>query len=169
LPGLLADKYDIILSSMNDTPDRRKKIDFVDYMSFGQVIIVKSGNQQNIQTTNDLKGKTVGVQLATTSDDALKKLGDVKVKEYNTFPEAFQDLANDRLDAVVVDEVVGRYYLNLQPDKYKMAGQPFASEPVGVGIRKDESALAQQIQDALTQMKSDGTYDKIYSYWFGTK
>jgi ABC-type amino acid transport substrate-binding protein len=169
LPGLTSKKYDMILSSMNDTAERRQKIDFVDYMSFGQVIIVKSGNKGNVQAMSDLKGKSVGVQIATTSDDALKQMGGVTVKEYNTFPEAFQDLANNRLDAVVVDEVVGRYYLNLQPSKYQMAGQPFSSEPVGIGIRKDETQLEKDINDAITKMKSDGTYDKIYSYWFGAK
>ncbi len=169
LPGLLTNKYDIILSSMNDTTGRRQKIDFVDYMNFGQVIIVKSGSKDNIQTMTDLKGKTVGVQIATTSDDALKKMGGVTVKEYNTFPEAFQDLANNRLAAVVVDEVVGRYYLNLRPGSYQMAGQPFESEPVGIGIRKDETQLEKGIQGAIAQMKSDGTYDKIFSYWFGAK
>lgn len=165
--GLLSKKYDVIISSMNDTPDRRQKIDFIDYMNFGQAIVVKKGKQGNIQTINDLKGKNVGVEISTTSEDALKKEGGVNIKEYNSFPDAFQDLANDRLDAAVVDEVVARYYINLQPDKYQMAGQPFQSEPVGIGIRKDETQLEKDLKDALDKIKADGTYDKIYTYWFG--
>jgi ABC-type amino acid transport substrate-binding protein len=138
-------------------------------MSFGQAIIVKAGSQSKIQNIGDLKGKNVGVEIATTSEDALKKEGGVNIKEYNSFPEAFQDLANGRLDATAVDEVVGRYYLNLQPGKYQMAGKPFDSEPVGIGIRKDETQLEKSIKSAITKMKGDGTYDKIYHYWFGSK
>ncbi|MCL6517812.1 basic amino acid ABC transporter substrate-binding protein [Alicyclobacillus sp.] len=165
--GLLSDKYDIIISTMNDTPERRQKIDFIDYMNFGQAIVVKKGSTENIQSLADLKGKNVGVEISTTSEDALKKEGGINIKEYNSFPDAFQDLANGRLDAAVVDEVVARYYINLQPDKYQMAGKPFDAEPVGIGIRKDETQLEKDLKSALDKIKADGTYDKIYTYWFG--
>ncbi|WP_051322137.1 basic amino acid ABC transporter substrate-binding protein [Alicyclobacillus contaminans] len=169
IAGLTSDKYDIIISSMNDTAERRKQIDFVDYGSWGQAIVVKKNSTANIQSLKDLEGKTVGVQIATTSDDLLSKDKAITVKRYNTFPDAFQDLANGRLDAAVVDEAVARYYVNLQPDNYKIVGQTLDSLPVGIGIRKDEQSLEKSLQDALNQMKADGTYDKIYTYWFGQK
>ncbi len=167
--GLQDKKYDIVISSVNDTPERRQKMLFVDYANMGQIILVKSDSTANIKTIDDLKGKNVGVQINTTSEDALKQAGGINIKRYNTFPEALLDLGNGRLDACLVDEPVGRYYLSQDPDKYKMAGNPFLSEPVGIALRKDETDLAQAIQQALEKMKSDGTYDKIYNYWFGTK
>jgi ABC-type amino acid transport substrate-binding protein len=167
--GLQNKKYDLIISSVNDTPERRQTMTFVDYANMGQVILVKADSTANIKTIDDLKGKNVGVQINTTSEDALKQAGGINIKRYNTFPEALLDLGNGRLDAVVVDEPVGRYYLAQDKDKYKMAGDPFMSEPVGIVLRKDETELAQAIQQALEKMKSDGTYDKIYNYWFGTK
>ncbi|CAM3852009.1 basic amino acid ABC transporter substrate-binding protein [Alicyclobacillus pomorum] len=169
IPGLTSDKYDLIISSMNDTEERRKTIDFVDYGNWGQAIVVKADSNDSIHTINDLKGKTVGVQIATTSDEALKKEGGVTIKEYNTFPDAFQDLANGRLDAAVVDESVARYYVNIQSGKYKIVGQTFMSLPVGIGLRKDETQLESDIKKALNEMKADGTYNKIYAYWFGSK
>lgn len=167
--GLSSKRYDAIISSMNDTADRRKTMQIVDYANLGQVIVVKADSTSNFQKIDDLKGKTAGVQISTTSEDALKHVGGITIKEYNTFPDALQDLANGRLDAVVVDESVGRYYVNRQPDKYKISGQSFMSEPVGVGLRQDETDLAAAMQKAFDQMKADGTYDKIYAYWFGNK
>ncbi len=111
----------------------------------------------------------MGYKIATTSDEALKKEGGVTIKEYNTFPDAFQDLANGRLDAAVVDESVARYYVNIQSGKYKIVGQTFMSLPVGIGLRKDETQLESDIKKALNEMKADGTYNKIYAYWFGSK
>jgi ABC-type amino acid transport substrate-binding protein len=169
IAGLNAKKYDGIISSMNITPERQKQIQFVEYTSFGQVIIQPSNAKESVSTLSDLKGKTVGVQLGTTSEDAVKKEGGITIKEYNTFPDAFQDLSAGRIAAAVVDQPVGLYYVAKQPDNYHVAGSAFDSEPVGIGLRKDENDLAGQIQEALTKMKQDGTYDKIYEYWFGTK
>ncbi|MCL6452737.1 MAG: transporter substrate-binding domain-containing protein [Alicyclobacillus sp.] len=168
IPGLTANKYDAILSTMNITPDREKQINFVPYGNFGQVIVVRSNHGGNIQSLADLKGKTVGVQIGTTSEDALKQEGGVNIKEYNTFPDAFQDLANGRLDAVVVDESVGRYYVAKAPTEFAVVGKAFQTEPVGIGLRKDETQLQQQLTQALQTLKKNGTYDKIYQYWFGT-
>lgn len=169
IPGLQAKQYDMIMSSMNVTPDRQKQIQFVSYGNFGQVIVVGANSKANIQSISDLKGKKVGVQIGTTSEDALKQEGGITIKEYNTFPDAFQDLANGRVDAVVVDESVGRYYMATSPNAFKVVGQPFQSEPVGIGIGKDDTQLDQQVQQAINTLKQNGTYDKIYQYWFGTK
>jgi ABC-type amino acid transport substrate-binding protein len=169
IAGLNAKKYDGIISSMNITPDRQQQIQFVQYTSFGQVIIQPSNAKDSVSTLADLKGKTAGVQLGTTSEDAIKKEGGITIKEYNTFPDAFQDLSAGRIAAAVVDQPVGLYYVAKQPDNYHVAGDAFDSEPVGIGLRKDENDLAGQIQQAITKMKQDGTYDKIYEYWFGTK
>lgn len=167
IPGLQANKYDAIISFMNVTPDREKQIQFVSYGNFGQVIVTKANSNENITSLADLKGKKVGVQIGTTSEDAVKQVGGVNIKEYNTFPDAFNDLANGRTDAVVVDESVGRYYMSMAPSKFKVVGQSFQTEPVGIGMRKNETKLDSQIQQAINTLKQNGTYNKIYQYWFG--
>ncbi len=167
IPGLQANKYDAIISFMNVTPQREKQIQFIPYGTFGQVIVTKANSTENIKTINDLKGKKVGVQIGTTSEDALKTVGGVNIKEYNTFPDALNDLANGRINAVVVDESVGRYYMTKDPGVFKIAGKPFLSEPVGIGLRKNETKLAKQLTQALNTIEKNGTYNKIYTYWFG--
>jgi ABC-type amino acid transport substrate-binding protein len=167
IPGLQANKYDAIISFMNVTPERAKQIQFIPYGSFGQVIVTKANSTENITTINDLKGKKVGVQIGTTSEDAVKTVGGAIIKEYNTFPDALNDLANGRIDAVVVDESVGRYYMTKDPGVFKISGQPFLSEPVGIGLRKNDTQLDQQLQQAFSTLQKNGTYNKIYTYWFG--
>src|SRR5581483_8924161 len=66
IPGLNAHRWDIVLSSMNVTPDRAKLVNFVKYMNVGQSILVRAGNPLHIQTLADLSGKKVAVQNATT-------------------------------------------------------------------------------------------------------
>src|SRR5207237_1176146 len=74
IAALLADKCDAIISGMNDNADRRKQVDFVDYLSVGQSVMVQKGNPAHIRSLNDLSGKTVGVEVGTTNFKFLKRL-----------------------------------------------------------------------------------------------
>jgi polar amino acid transport system substrate-binding protein len=77
------------------------------------------------------------------------------------------DLKVGRLDAVVVDEVVGRYYLSKKPGEYDILEDNFGTEEYGVGVRKDNQALLAKLQAAMDQMKKDGAAAKISTQWFG--
>ncbi|MBX5476338.1 MAG: basic amino acid ABC transporter substrate-binding protein [Clostridia bacterium] len=169
IPGLVTGKYDAILSSMNDTEERRQQVDFIDYISMGQVIVVKAGNPKNIQSLDDLKGKTIAVQTGTTNADVAKDIEGTNVKLFDTFTDALLAVSNGQADASILDEPVARYYGKTAPDRYVVVGQPFNEAPMGIAIRKNQPNLKKAIEDALNKLKSDGTYDKIYADWFGTK
>ena len=77
------------------------------------------------------------------------------------------DLSAGRLDAVVVDEVVGRYYTAKKPDEYRILQDNFGVEEYGVGLRKDDTALLAALQGALDNMKRDGAAARISTQWFG--
>ena len=64
----------MILSAMNVTEERKKKVDFVEYFGVGQIVAVKAGNPLNIQSVEDLEGKTVGVQLGSTGETAVNSI-----------------------------------------------------------------------------------------------
>ena len=74
IPGLDAKRFDIVLSSMNVTDERKKKVDFVEYFGVGQILAVKTGNPLNINSVDDLKGKIVGVQLGSTGETAANSM-----------------------------------------------------------------------------------------------
>ena len=71
IPALEGKKCDAIISGMNDTPARRKQVDFTDYLSVGQSFMVKKGNPEHITNIASLAGKTVSVEVGTTNADYL--------------------------------------------------------------------------------------------------
>ena len=87
--------------------------------------------------------------------------------EFSTNNEAFSDLESGRSDAMVVDEVLARFYMKQNgQEKYKVLDEDFGDEEYGIGLRKDDTELLKKVDSALDEMKSDGTYDEIYQKWF---
>jgi polar amino acid transport system substrate-binding protein len=169
LPGLDAKRYDIIMSSMNITDERKQKVDFVEYMKLGQVVAVKSGNPEKIQSKEDLSGKIVGVQLGSTSESAAKEIKGIKeLKTYNGYTDVFNDLGLGRLQGVIVAEAVGRYYKTSKPDAFDVVGSTFQSLPVGIAVRKGDDELEAALQKAIATVKDNGAYAEVSKKWFGT-
>ncbi|MGC9325171.1 MAG: amino acid ABC transporter substrate-binding protein [Desulfomonilia bacterium] len=168
--SLKTKKFDIIWSGMSITPDREKEIAFTKpYIMEKQVMVVK-GDNKKITSLKDVTADTVvGVQLGSTSEEALDKLNiDFKeIKKYDNNTSAFMDLKIGRIDALAVDELVGRYYLSTRPGEYAVLPEALTSEPIGIGIRKEDVALKDMIQKTLDEMFADGTMKKISIKWFG--
>ncbi len=162
---------DVIWNGLSITPDRQEKMLFTNpYMENRQVIIVMKDS--SIKTKADLKEKVIGLQADSSSLDALKKdeatFDSIKeVVQYNNNNEALMDLPTGRIDAVVVDEIVGRFYIGIKKQEFKVLDESFGSEEYGVGLRKEDAALLLQLQKALDEMKEDGTAKDISIKWFG--
>lgn len=165
--ALNSKKFDIIWSGMSMTADRAKQVDFSPaYLNEAQVVVVKA-NDDSVKTQDDLKGKIVGTQLGSTSEEAANKIEGLKeLKKYSKFTEAFLDLANNRTQAIVVDELVGRYYMTKRPNEFKVAF-PLVKEPIGIAFRKEDKALREALVKVLEEMKQDGTMAQISKKWFG--
>ncbi len=169
---LTSKRVDMLWNGLTITDKRKEKIAFSKpYMENRQVIIVK-GNSP-IKTKTDLSGKNIATQDGSTSVDAIEKdqktLKSFKeLKKYGDFVAALMELDNGRVDAVVIDEVVGRYYTAKKPGQYKVLNEHFGSEEYGVGLRKEDTALLQNLQKTLDEMNKDGTSAKISNTWFGS-
>jgi polar amino acid transport system substrate-binding protein len=170
IPALLAKKCDLIISGMNDTPDRQKQVDFVDYLKVGQGLLVKAGNPKGIKTLDDLSGNAVAVQLGTTNKAAL----DAKNKElvaagkpkidiltFQKDTDAFQQLNLGRVDAYSGDSPVCAYYASKNTGKFEVGGTPIDPIPIGIAIRKEDADLKTAVQAAIDAMYSDGTMKAI--------
>ncbi len=164
---------DMIWNGYSITESRKEKVLFSDsYLTNKQIIVVLSDS--TIETKKDLAGKSVAVQKQSSALEALKsdeelyaKLSGGNAIEFDTNNEALQDLEIGRVDAVVADEVLARYYINLKgEDKFRVLNDDFGSEEYAIGLRKDAYELKEAIDNALSTLKSNGKYDEIYDKWF---
>lgn len=167
IPGLLARKYDAIMSSMSITEERAKKVLFSEgyYNTPSGWFAPKSGISAISKDT--LKGKKIGVQRGTIQDGhATDNYGDVaEIKRYTTADDLVLDLKGGRTDIVLVDFPVGESTI-LKDDKYNAVGQIQIGDGVGVAFRKRDTELAEKFNQALSKLKADGTYDTIMKKYF---
>lgn len=164
-------RVDVLWNGLTITEERKKNIAFTaPYMENHQIIIVTIASP--IQTKADLRSKTVGAQEGSSAVGAIEKEAEVarSFKELKTFGDnitALMDLGTGRLDAVVVDEVVGRYYVAKRSSEFRVLDEHFGTEEYGVGTRLEDTELLKQLDETLTSMKQDGTAARISAQWFG--
>jgi polar amino acid transport system substrate-binding protein len=139
IPALLGNKCNLIISGMNDTPERAKKVDFVDYLKVGQGLLVPAGNPKGIKTLEDLSGKAVAVQLGTTNKDALDVASKalvaagkpkIDILTFQKDTDAFQQLNLGRVDAYSGDSPVCAYYASKNTGKFEVGGNPIQPIPI---------------------------------------
>lgn len=171
---LEAGNIDLIWNGYTITPEREEKVLFSEpYMENSQMIVVPADS--DIQSKEDLKGKVVAAQQSSSAVDAINNddssfpqdFANGEVVQYPSNNDVFNDLINGRADAIVVDETMGRYYMSLNEDfDYRVLEDNFGEEYYAVGMRKDDTDFKKEFDQALQEMKDDGTYDEIYGKWF---
>lgn len=168
--SLKAEKFDCIISSVSINEERLKEFEFTKpYIANAQVIIVGTKND-GIKSEKDLKDKNVGVQVGTTADESAEKFmkeTPFELKKYEQIIQPFADLKVGRLDAIIVDEVVAKYYVVTDKESFKVTGGRLTNEPIGICFKKGNTELRDQVQKAIDDLKADGTLKKISEQWFG--
>lgn len=164
-------RVDILWNGLTITEKRKENIAFTKpYMENHQIIIVNTNSI--VKTKSDLAGKVVGTQDGSSSVEAIEAEPNVmksfkELKKFGDNVAALMDLKAGRLDAVVVDEVVGRYYIAKKPGEYVVLSDHFGAEEYGVGMRKDDKELLEKLQKALDDMKKEGISAQVSQKWFG--
>lgn len=167
LAGVSQCQYDMAVSSITITDDRKKTILFSDpYYLAGQIVAVRKNND-SISSKDDLSGKTVGGQIGTTGIIEANKIPGAKVKTFDEVGFAFQDLMNGQLDAVIADYPVAQGYVLKNRDTLKTVGPIFTDEYYGIAICKKNAYLVPKINAALKALKDDGFLDRLDQKWIG--
>lgn len=166
--GLASGEYDIVISSVTITDDRKKSMDFSNpYLNAGQVLVVRS-DYNGGETLDAFGGKSVGAQIGTTGAMEMNKYSDIMKKTYDEIGLAIADLANGRIDAVVCDTPIAANYA-LQNDKYKnnlkIVGKPFTDEYFGIAVKKGNTEVLEMINSALEKVKESGKIEEFESKW----
>ena len=162
---------DMVVSAVTITTERRQTMDFSEpYFDAQQLIAVKESSK--IAKFADLKKLKVGVQTGTTGDEAVTKLmgkTSTNIKRFESTPLALKELESGGVDAVVADNgVIIHYVANNPGGKFKtVADKEFVPEQYGVALKKGNSELLGKINKGLADIKADGTYDAIFTKYFG--
>jgi polar amino acid transport system substrate-binding protein len=178
IPALYAKKFDCIVSAMTITKERADKVLFsMPYADASNVILLRA-DEERIKTADDLSGKIIGVQLGSAAAGIIKvfeaklkaggKSGYSDVKQYEHYPEAYQDLLNKRVDAVVNSRSTMMVVMRDAPGKFKMlAGVSDITAYFGMAFRKEDVALRDFFDTQLAALKQDGSLAKLQEKWFG--
>lgn len=162
---------DVIWNGFTANDERREQVNFTEpYLANKQILVVQ--NDSEIENKSDLEGKILGLQSGSTSQEALESEKDIEnslgeVKKYADNVKALLDLNIGRVDAVLVDEVVGKYYVAKKPEDYKILKEDFGKEEYAVGVRKGENEFLEKLNEVLEEIREDGTEAEISEKWFG--
>lgn len=169
--ALNTDKFDTIISSVSITDERLQNFALTKpYVANAQVIVVKPSDN-SIKEAKDLAGKKVGCQVNTTANDSANeflKTTKFDLKTYDQVIQPFADLKTGRLETVIVDEVVARYYVKQDPANFKVSSGKLTNEPIGICFKKSNTAMRDKVDKIIVELQKDGTLKKISEKWFGS-
>ena len=175
IPALLARKYDAIIAAMSITEERQRTVDFTDrYALVPNKFVAKKGSDFDLSQAG-MKGKRVGVQIATTHDKYLtENYGkEVALVRYGTADEAYLDLKAGRVDYVFLDATaIEEGLLNKAGgDQFEFVGpsitdEKWFGEGFGIAVRKQDQDLKAKLNQAITELRENGKYEAVNNKYF---
>ena len=165
-------KIDCIWNGFTMTEERKTALSFTDaYLNNEQVVVVR--NDSGIKNLSDMKGKLVGVQSGSSAQEAVdgnasfsSSIGKIVFFKDNVV--ALNDLDIGGVDGVVMDSVVANYSIAQTGKPFTVLSEPLSKEEYGIGFRKEDVKLRDEVQKILKEMQADGTVTAISVKWFGT-
>ncbi|ABE60139.1 MULTISPECIES: ABC transporter substrate-binding protein [Chromohalobacter] len=176
IPGLMARKYDAIMSSMTINEERKQTVLFSDpYFTPPSAWFTPSDSEIDFPAKQTLEGKTIGVQRGTLQDNyATDMFGDVAdISRYTTADDLVLDMDAGRVDIAFLDFPVGKStLLDSDEGSYKVVGEmitepkKYFGDGFGIAFRKRDQELADKFNEALATLKENGTYQELYNKYF---
>jgi len=179
LPGMDAGKFDFTATSVTITPERAAKYAFLMPIADGTYYAIKRKGDASIKSIEDLRGKTVGVQLgsrgeelATAFERKLKEGGQPgfkELKKYIGYPEVYLGLANGETDAVLHGLPQLLVLMKSRPNTYELVGPMTAKAYITWVTRSTDLKLREYLNSKIKKMKDTGVLSKLQEKWFGYK
>lgn len=165
--ALNAGQCDMAASAMTITDERKAALDFSDgYYDSEQSLLVPEGS--DIASIDDLDGKKVGVQQGTTGKSYTEEnASGADIISFPSDAEMFQAIKAGQVDALLQDLPV-----NLDHQKaggFEVVETYKTDEQYGLAMKKGNTALVDAVDEQLSTMRDDGTYDDIYNTYFSTE
>jgi polar amino acid transport system substrate-binding protein len=169
IPGLGADRWDLAMSSMSDTEERRKAVDFVDYFFAGGAVMVAKGNPEGITGLEDLCGRNV-VLAKGSSNLAIGEAQNEKCTEKMTIsqsedaPTGLLEIDSGRSVATIVDYPVAAMFAK-ESGKYEVLEEQYDAGPWGIAVDKKDTELRDAVHRALQELIDSGEYQAVLEKW----
>jgi len=176
-PGIIAaieaGRFDMAMASMGDTPARERQVDFVDYSTDGNALIVPRGNPKNIRTIADLCGKSIAVLQGSVMLGLVEKQNarctqKIDIRIFSDLNQVLLQVLTGRADATMYQFGVAAYIIKTTPSAAGLDLLSFQQYGVGynaIPFRKSDTALRNAVADALRALKADGIYARILAAW----
>lgn len=163
VPGLKRGDYDVVINGLEITEERKAEVAFSDpyYLTYEALTVRKASF--DIATPADLKGRRAGTLKGALAERLLADAGGIEVVGYDTQTMLYDDLANGRIDAVLMDHPAAVYY-GVDPRLKNLPGQ-FGRMAYGVAVRKSDAKLLARINAALARLLKAGKLREIYERW----
>jgi polar amino acid transport system substrate-binding protein len=169
IPALQSKRADFVMAGMVPTPERKQNVDFSElyYQAKNTIVAKKSAN---ITTLEQLKGKTVGIQLGTLQEQNAKKLKEkdasITLKPLNKVPDIIQEIKVGRIDAAIVEDTVARGFASTNPDLIFTEIPPQGPSGSAIAFPKG-SPLVTPFNGVISKMRTAGELDRLVNKWFG--
>jgi polar amino acid transport system substrate-binding protein len=157
-------RFEAVASATTITDEREETVDFTNPYYFSeQAILVKEGG--DIDSVEKLSGATVGVQQGTTGEEFVEEKGNAgELRPYPQGPDAVNALKSGVLDAVVIDIPVAENAV--EAGGIEISAAIPTEEDYGFVVSEDDEQLLEEMNEALEELKDDGTFTTIYEKWF---
>ncbi|MBC2934574.1 transporter substrate-binding domain-containing protein [Nocardioides sp. zg-1228] len=167
IQGVKSQRYDVLIASMTPTEERDRAVDFTDsYYTSGATMFV--AQDSDCEDPREMDSPKVGVASGTTYQTFLEDEGLAgEVVTFTSDVTALQDVDAGRLDGAMTDRLVGLYQIDRAERDLRACGDPLYSEEPAFAVDEGNTALVDELNDALAAIKDDGTYAEISEKWFG--
>ncbi len=179
LAGLEAKKYDMVSAALGVTKERGEKYLLTYPIQEGTTVLIKKKGNDKIKSVDDMEGKVVGTQTASYSEtdvntfnDSLKTNGGKgynELKLYATYPEAYMELKNGRIDLVAQSVAIANILIKNNPDDYEIVGEVGEKSYTSWAFRKEDKEVYDFFNEEIHKMKEDGTLKELQEKWFGAE
>jgi polar amino acid transport system substrate-binding protein len=173
IPALLTGKFDLLIGGMTIRPDRNLKVNFtMPYDYSGQTICahkVKAAGFKSVEDFNSAE-VTIAARLGSTSVPAIKRyMPKAKLRLFDDEAQAYQELLNGNVHAVVGSLPMPAYQALKYPDRLFAITEPFTRELIGMAVRKGDFDTVNYLNNWIRTVGAEGWLEERHHYWFNTR
>lgn len=168
--GMDSGRYDLVINGVDITPERAKTYDFSTPYAYDRTVLITRSDNNDIHSFNDLKGKTTANSIGSTYQEIGEKYG-AKVSGVDTLAETLQMVKNKQVQATINASTSFGDYMKHRPDEpLKIAATKGKATEYAIPLKKgaDNASLKKAVDNALQEMKNDGTLSKLSVKYFGS-